>query len=159
VTASPDGKYFTFYCRNKTLWILNTAHPDDVTKLSLADQGSVTASHFDDQNRLWVSGQANQAELLDLDAQKRVKSVSPSSFWYTKLFNFVVDPFYRVCPKPGEFYKIVSHLSATPDENEVDVDLNTLTETADPWQPLWGGLLFMCGILFLACLIFQYRDF
>jgi hypothetical protein len=64
-------------------------------------------------------------------------------------------------PKPGEFYKLVTHLAATPDEQdqETDIDLRNVSDAADPWQPLWSGLLFMFGTLFITGLIFQFRDF
>ena len=125
----------------------------------MSGQGSITSVHFDAQDRLWISTAANNAQLIDLANSNRVQSVSPAPNLLTRIFNWFVDPFYKVAPKPGEFYKIVTHLTATPDEQEAEVDLNNLTDSKDPWQPLWTGLLFMCGMLFISCLIFQFRDF
>ncbi len=139
--------------------MLDTQNPEKIIKPAVFDQGSITAVRFDDRNRLWVSTRDNQAQLIDLDTMKRVESVAPQTGKLAWVFNYFVDPIYRICPKPGEFYRIVAHLSAAPDKQEMDVDLSSLSDAQDPWQPLWTGLLFMGGTLFVACLIFQYSDF
>jgi hypothetical protein len=70
-----------------------------------------------------------------------------------------VRPVYRVCPKPGEFYKLVNYLSSTSDTRyNPDVDLNEVLEFEDPWSPLTTGLVFMAFCLALACWIFQRTD-
>ncbi len=159
VVASSDGEYFVFHLRDRTVWLLDTTESQDISQLPVSGQGSITAVQFDDQDRLWFSTVANQAQLYDLEASRRVRSVAPEVGLLTRAFNWVIDPFYRIAPKPGEFYKIVSYLAGDSDQEQSDVDLNSLPAAKDPWQPLWSGLLFMCGMLAITCLVFQFRDF
>ena len=54
----------------------------------------------------------------------------------------------------------VSHLSSAGDsEVNENLDRNKTTEPTDPWAPLWSGLLFTFGMLFLGCSVFQFRDY
>ena len=166
IYASPGGKYFALRCRNKTLWVLepdkiDTDLVDAVNQANVSGQGDITAAGFDDQDRLWYSTRFNRTRLVDLGTSSGVKNYSPPTGWFDKAFEYVIYPMYWVFPKPGEFYKVVNHLTSKPDENDTedDVDLRMVSDAEDPWQPLWSGLLFMFGMLFLTGLIFQYRDF
>lgn len=168
VIASNDGKYFVLQTRNRKMWLLNTERldsiktPDAIRLANVSGQGNVTAASFDDQNRLWYSTKYNRTHLVDLENSKNEKSYKPSSSWFVNVYEYGVNPMYWMFPKPGEFYKLVIHLSAAPSDDEDaedEVDLRTVSDAADPWQPLWSGLLFMCAMLFLTGLIFQYRDF
>lgn len=165
--ASNDGKHFAFRCRNRTLWILNTDRLDSIKagdaikKANVSGQGTITAVSFNDQNQMWYSKRYNRAQLVDLDSMDSVQSRSPKSGWFATIFEYGINPLYWVCPKPGEFYKLVTHLSAAPEDEDVEssVDLRSVSDAKNPWQPLWSGLLFMCGMLFLTCLVFHFRDF
>ena len=166
VYASDSGKYFAFRCRNKTLWVLDTDKvssdlSDAFQMANVSGQRDVTAAGFDDQDRLWYSTRFNRTRLVDLASSSSVKNYSPPTGWFDKAYEYVIYPLYWVFPKPGEFYKVVNHLTSKPDEDnsEDDVDLRMVSDAEDPWQPLWSGLLFMCGMLFLTGLIFQFRDF
>ena len=84
----------------------------------------------------------------------------PGGDWLENAYRYFLAPFYRICPKPGEFYKLVTHLSSAGDAKQnKDVDLRNSDEWTNPWSPLWSGLVFMLVMLALACLIFQTRDY
>ena len=163
VRTSNDGRYFVFACFNKQIWLLDTQNPDSIVQPSLPDQGSITAVYFDDENRLWVGNTSDQAELYELSSLDQVTGYSPQSSLMSNFYHYCLRPFYWICPKPGEFYKVVAHVSSSDsdaDEEEVqDFNLPRSNSNEDPWQPLWSGLLFMFGMLFLAGLVFWRRDY
>ena len=163
-TASHDGRYFVFNCYNKTVWLLDSEKSDSITKAGVSGQGTITAICFNDQNQLWVGNTSNAAQLYDLESMDRVKSYSPNTSMFSKFHTYCLSPFYWLCPKPGEFYKVIAHVSgasasAAAEDDVPDYDLSRTTRTEDPWQPLWSGLLFMFVTLLIACVIFVRRDF
>lgn len=164
VRGSPDGRWFAFVFRNGNLWILDTENPKQLARARVAGQGTISAVSFDDQNRLWVVDRTDRASLYDLDSFELVQRFSPSGGFMEKAYRYVLGPFYRVCPKPGEFYKLVTYLSSTGDTKyNADVDLRRNSENTawkqDPWSPLWSGLGFMFSMLLVACVIFHYTDY
>lgn len=159
VINTSDGRYYAFLCRNRTLWLLDNESTGKIKMAPIPRQGSVTATEFDQQNRLWIATRSNKVQLINLENSSSEKTFAPPTGWLTKAHEYLLSPMYWLFPKPGEFYKLVSYLSVKPDVEEEEGEPKALVENTDPWQPLWGGLLFMCAVLFITCLIFQYRDF
>ncbi len=160
IRGSADGRYFATLYRNGNLWLLDTQSDEQMKKADIIGQGEVCAFTFDDENQLWVCDNTDRATEYDLASGEMKVRYSPPGGWIEKLYRYGLRPFYKICPKPGEFYKVVSYLSASGDsEANADVDLNKTFEVSDPWSPLWSGLLFMLSMLFLGCLVFQFRDY
>ena len=159
VSSSGDGRYFGMLCRNRTFWLLDTEKPESIELAGVPGQNSITAVDFDDEGKLWLATYANRVERYDLADAKSLEKFSPAAGWLANMHDYILKPVYWLFPKPGEFYKIIAHLTANPDDEAEEVDLAGLSEANDPWQPLWSGLLFMCAVLFLTGLIFQFRDF
>lgn len=164
IQASPDGQYFSLRCRNKTLWLVKDGK--EATLANVSGQGQVNSASFDEQGRLWYANRNNRAYLLNLADSQTVESLQPETGWFVKLYEYGISPLYWAFPKPGEFYKLVSHLvrqgeSKTGDEEDQTptVDLRIISDQTNPWEPLWSGLAFMCVTLFITGLIFHFRDF
>jgi hypothetical protein len=123
-------------------------------------QGHVCAFALGVDDQLWVIDNTDRVTGYDLaNDSMRVRHV-PTGGWIEKTYRYVLRPFYVVCPKPGEFYKVVGHLSSSGNtEANEDVDMNEARQSSDPWSPLWSGLAFMFSMLALGCLIFQFRDY
>jgi hypothetical protein len=95
-----------------------------------------------------------------LDSGTREARFCPTGNLISRLYRYALRPLYRVFPKPGEFYKVVSHLASTGDASaNQDVDWNKTRESIDPWGPLLSGLAFMVGMLAVGCTIFHYKDY
>ncbi len=160
VAGSPDGRYLCTLYRNGNLWLLDTENGDQMQKAKVSGQGQIGTFAFGDQNQLWVSDNTDRATQYDLATGTRVLRHSPSGDWIANTYRYVLRPFYRVCPKPGEFYKVVTHLSAAGDtSSNENVDLNRTLQASDPWQPLISGAAFMFAMLALGCLVFQFKDY
>ena len=160
VGRSQNGRYFAALYRNGNLWLLDTQNDTTMQKANVIGQGDICAFALGPDGKLWVTDNTDRAASYNLaDETMDVRHV-PSGGWIQKIYRYVLRPFYVVCPKPGEFYKVVGHLSSSGDtEANEDVDLNKTIQASDPWAPLWSGLAFMFAMLALGCLIFQFRDY
>lgn len=161
VTASPSGRYFGILYRNGNLWLNDLQSSDrKIEKAKVKGQGQICAFSFTDEDQLWVASDADQIAQYGLSNNSATNQYAPSGGLFEKFFRYVLRPFYRVCPKPGEFYKVVTHLSSSGDAlSNADVDNNRGDEASNPWLPLWSGLGFMAMMLFLGCTIFHFKDY
>ncbi len=160
VGGSRDGKRFAVLYRNGNLWTLDTENDSKLQKAKVIGQGDVCTFAFGPNNEFWVSDNTDRATEYDLSTNRTVIRHSPSGGWIERLYRYAIRPFYKICPKPGEFYKVVTHLSSSGDTGtNANVDLNKTLEARDPWSPLWSGLAFMLAMLSLGCLFFQFKDF
>ncbi len=160
VGGSPSGRYFLVLYRNGNLWMLDTESPGQMRQASVIGQGEISTFAFAENDQLWVSDNTDRATEYDLSTGSKEIRLSPTGGWIERAYRLVLRPFYKVCPKPGEFYKVVTHLSSSGDTTEnADVDLNKTLQASDPWSPLWSGLVFMLAMLGLGCLVFQFKDY
>ena len=161
IAGSDDGNYIVTLYRNGNLWLLDKKNSEQFKFMDVAGQGAVSAFAFDNDNGLWVAENSDRVTRHDLVAETQGDRITPSGTWYENTFRFGLSPLYKIFPKPGEFYKVVSHLSSAGDTTtnlNVDLRQNPL-ENANPWQPLWSGLGFMSVMLFIAGAYFHFKDF
>ena len=160
LVASPDGRWVAVVYRNEKLWLLDNENPEQIKKANLGSQGTISVVRFDQPNRIWVANHTDRATLYDLETKQELQNYAPESNWFAFAYRYAVGPLYKVFPKPGELYKVVTYLSSTGDTKyNREVDLAQGSETRDPFGPLWSGLGFMGLVLCLSCLLFQYKDF
>ncbi|MCH2177492.1 MAG: ABC transporter permease [Mariniblastus sp.] len=160
VQGSPDGRWFAMLYRNRELWILDRQNDAQMNKAKVPGQGTISSVAFGGDDQLWIADRTDRVTRVNLSSGSNEEQLSPAGDWLSKTYRYVLAPFYRVCPKPGEFYKLVTHLSATDGSTQgEDVDLRDMVEQADPWGPLKSGIGFMAIMLFFACLIFQCKDY
>ncbi len=170
VGISMGGRYLAVLYRNGNLWFLDLENEQKNKKefqlASLTGQGHISTFTFskisDGSETIWVADNSDRATcygLVGAGFEKQTR-LAPVGGWVENGYRYLIRPLYTICPKPGEFYKVVSHLSSSGDtRTNRDIDLNQTLEARDPWLPLWSGLGFMLVTLFLGCLIFQFRDY
>ena len=160
VRGSPDGNWFALLYRNQKLWILDRQNDATLRKANVTGQGAISTMVFSPDNELWVADRTDRLTQYNLQTGESQQQFVPGGDWLEKTYRYFLVPFYRICPKPGEFYKLVTHLSTTGDsEQNKDVDLRNSVERTNPWSPLWSGLAFMVALLVMACLVFQFKDY
>lgn len=160
IAGSPDGRHFAVKYRNGKLWTLDT-QANNFQLANIVGQGKVSTFTFDSEGDLWVSENTDRATEYDLTDGSAGTRFAPGGTWIEKTYRWGLSPLYRVFPKPGEFYKVVTHLSSSGDaESNLEIDLRERPlENSEPWLPLWSGLGFMGMMLFLACLVFHFKDY
>lgn len=160
VVGSPDGTNFGVLYRNGNLWILKPDNADSMQKADVIGQGEIGTLTFGSDGELWVSDNTDRATRYDATSGNTIVRHAPSGGWIEKSFRYAIRPLYRVCPKPGEFYKVVTHLSSSGDTSaNENVDLNKSLQANNPFAPLRSGLAFMVVMVAIGCLYFQYKDF
>ncbi len=159
MNASPDGRFMAATFRDGTLWVYDAEQQKKYDGASLSGT-DLMACGFDETNRLWVADRFKSVYCYDLETGDNTIAYEPTADWMTNGFRFLVRPLYRVFPKPGEFYKLISHLSTSNSTRDnLDVDLTQLPHIDNPWAPLKSGIIFTCCILAIACFVFQRMDF
>jgi hypothetical protein len=159
VACSPDGKRFGVLYRNGKLWV--TGKEDTkFAKPKIAGQGSICTFAFGEKDACWIAYDSDRVAKYDLTDESRNDRLIPTGNFISRLYRLAIRPLYRVFPKPGEFYKVVTHLASTGDASEnQDVDWNKTREGTDPWGPLRSGVNFMFGMLVIGCTIFHFKDY
>lgn len=160
VEASPNGRWVAFVYKNGTCWLLDNESDSQISKANLRGQGTISCASFTNDSQLWIADRTDRATLYDLETNQQLKEVSPPGEWFANVYRYGLGPVYRVFPKPGELYKVATHLSSSGDTKyNREVDLTRKEETKDPWVPLWSGLGFMACVLALACFSFSRKDY
>ena len=158
VTGSPDGRWFALLYRDETLRLID-ATDGSVRKPSIRGQGSISAADFDGEQIL-VADREDRVTSYTIDGLASQETRSPAGTTMQKAWRYGIKPLYNVSPKPGEFYKVVTHLSSSSDsETNRDVDLTLQDVQPNPWSPLINGLVFMGVMLGIACLVFARTDY
>ncbi|HMO13532.1 MAG TPA: ABC transporter permease [Pirellulaceae bacterium] len=160
IQASPDGRWFAVTYRNGVLWYLDTQQPDQMRRAPVYGQHNISGASFGADGKLWVATNINQLTSYDPAGWQSQQSIQPKSGFMVRAYRYVVNPIYVLFPKPGEFYKLVSHLSSNaPDKYDRQVDLTNVSEPARPWDPLVSGIIFMGILLLVSCAIFHRQEY
>ncbi|MEM7453143.1 MAG: ABC transporter permease [Planctomycetota bacterium] len=158
--ASEDGRFFALLYANEELWMLDTEKDGSIEKASFPGQGKISAVAFDGSDKIWIGDREDRATLYEISSGKQIERLTPDPTWWQTAHRVAIDPVYQVFPKPGELYKVVTHLSSTQDtRNNREVDLAGRKPEPNPWSPLWSGLGFMAVMLLLGCIYFHFKDF
>lgn len=160
VNASPDGRWFALHYRHQVIWLLDTQNAGKITKPNVQGQGTISAVGFDEENRMWVADRTDRVTCYDPATMTRTENFTPVGGLIENTYRYVAKPFYTICPKPSEFYKVVTHLSDISDtKKNAEIDLTRTPKKSNPFAPLWSGLGFMAVMLVLACMIFHFKDY
>lgn len=160
VAASSDGRWFALHYSNKYLWLLDVENDSFLEVANVRGQGGISSVSFNQDNQLCVIDRQDRVLLYEPETMSVVNAYSASGDFLQNAFRYCIKPMYTIFPKPGEFYKVVQHLSAARDTKEnANVDLINTKVPPDPFAPLYSGLGFMVFMVGLSCLVFQYKDF
>ena len=158
VVGSQDGRWFALLFGDETLQLID-ASDGSVRKPSIRGQGDISAVGFEEEEML-VADRQDRVTSYTIDGLSSQESLSPGGTGMQKAWRYGIQPLYSVFPKPGEFYKVVTHLSSSNDsQTNRDVDLTLQDVEPNPWSPLVSGLAFMGVMLGLACLVFARTDY
>jgi len=157
---TPDGQILLVLFRDGQLFTFHRDGDTRLRQLPVKFQGQIEGFDFAGPDQLLICHSVNQVSSFNLSDNKTVSLASPRGNFIHNLYRYVINPFYVLAPKPGEFYKLVTHLSATADAvTDKEIDLTEVPYSRSPWSPLWSGLLFMGAMLGLGCVIFARRDY
>ena len=142
---------------------------DVVKRVPVRSQGNVRGISAGDAETFWAIDKNSLVHAYRWSDGAYEKSAAGSMSLVQALYNYGVQPLYWVSPKPGEFYRVVTHLAelTTPrdaDEDEAEANSNSPRgsrneQERSPWLPVWNGLAFISVMLILAVIYFERQDF
>ncbi len=155
-----DGRWLVVRFRGGKTLVLDCRGDRTVRPLPGNLAGPVETVSFDGPGGLIVCHATNRVSRLDLESGRSENLASPRGNWLHNLHRLIINPFYQLAPKPGEFYKLVTHLSATGNAAvEKEADLTRIEYQPSPWSPLWSGLSFMAVMLTISAWLFNRGDY
>ena len=158
ISASPDGRWFSLLYKDETLRMLDAENPS-IEKPSVRGQGSISAVSLG-VSKMYVADRTDRVTEYDIDSLATGNTWSAKPTKMQHFWRYGIKPLYFAFPKPGEFYKVVAHLSSTNDsQHNPNVDLTTQSVRSSPWSPLVSGLVFMAVMLSLSCFVFSRADY
>jgi len=159
IAATSDGHQFFLQTGNQRLWILD-AQNGKVSRAPVTGQGEISAVSVTESDQLSVADRGDRLTRYRLPSFEVVDTKSPPDDLMEKIYRLVVRPLYRLWPKPGEFYKVVTYLSSTgSSETNRAVDLRQQPKYQNPFAPLTSGLAFMAVMLLVSCVYFSRKDY
>ncbi len=165
VDGSPDGRYIGVLFRNGNLWMLDLESGQKMSKVSFSGVKQISTFDLIEDGKVWLGEDIQSATLCNIAGGTVVKSLNPSSDLIQSLYRYAIRPAYTLCPKPSEFYKVVSYLASSSDTSaneEVDLweaEKRGNAPSESPWAPLTSGVIFMLVMLAAGCTVFQMRDY
>lgn len=160
INGSFDGRWFTVTYRNGTLWYLDIKNPERMHRANVRGQYDISVGSFNNKNQLWVADRTNRITLYDPESWSRVETRTPNADTFTKIYRYGIKPCYDVFPKPGEFYKLISHVSdGSAVSYDRSLDLTRQPEPKNPWAPFRSSLIFLVVVLAISCFIFHRQEY
>ena len=159
IAGTPDGHQFFLQTGNQRLWMLD-AEAGKLSRAPVTGQGDISAVSVNPNGQLAVADRTNRLTHYELPSFKVIDTKTPSEEIIEKMYRLVVRPLYRLWPKPGEFYKVVTYLSSSgSSETNRAVDLRQQPKYQNPFAPLTSGLAFMAVMLLISCVYFSRKDY
>lgn len=159
-----DGRVAILETSGK-LWVISNTQSGDnslvATVPNLVGQGSISSMTFDPSGRLWVAHHVKQLDVWNKELTGSQKSYRPTRTTAEFLYDYVINPFYLVNPKPSALQNTIQYLLKNPDNkiSAVDrADLDIPQVIADPWQPVWSNGIFIAVMLSASCWLLYRQD-
>ncbi|MEQ1829933.1 MAG: ABC transporter permease [Pirellula sp.] len=151
---------FLLLTTDGTIWKVES-DGEKCSKPSMVGQGRALAMHFNDKDQLWLAHSGKRVDLLDLENNQVLKSFHPKSTMVEMIFNYVINPFYQVNPKPAAVNETIEYFLKNPKNKTIAFDRGDLDApkvVADPWTPIWSNLAFIFVMLSISCWYLYRQD-
>ena len=162
IAGTPGGHHFFLQTGNQRLWLLD-AEAGKLSHAPVSGQGEISAVSVNksgDAFELTVADRTDRLTRYRLPSFEVIDIKTPPDDMMEKIYRMVVRPLYRLWPKPGEFYKVVTYLSSSGNsETNRAVDLRQQPKYQNPFAPVTSGLAFMAVMLLISCVYFTRKDY
>lgn len=168
VVSSSDGKRIAVIMSDRKLWLLEDGR-DEFQLANVTGQGDISAVVFTQDGKMLVCDRIDRVTEYDTANWKRMRRIAPPMQLMTMSYHYVINPFYIICPKPGEFYRTVTYLLLDPAktssrENKEETGRSTGERSSseriqNPWQPVYSSFVFMVVMLAIGCVYMEWQEF
>jgi ABC-type transport system involved in multi-copper enzyme maturation permease subunit len=152
--------HFYLLATDGTVWKVD-ANGSRCEKPSLPGQGKSLAIHVNEKDQLWIAHSGKRVDLVDATNGQVLKSFQPKLSVAEMIFQYVINPFYQVNPKPAAVNETIEYVLKNPKNKTLAFDRNDLDApkvVADPWTPIWSNLAFVCVMLGISCWYLYRQD-
>ena len=166
-----DGSRAVLLDAEGVVWQLEQGQ-EVISRLSVRGQGKIRAIAAGDAKHFWVVDENSLVHGYNWSDARYAKSATASMGFFQAFYVYGVEPVYSLSPKPGEFYRVVTHLAelARPEEIEENPQQSespprnrerrsSIRSERSPWLPIWNGLAFIAIMLTLSVVYFERQDF
>ncbi|MFO0943173.1 MAG: hypothetical protein U0930_20750 [Pirellulales bacterium] len=139
-----QGQLFKLDCDKGSLERLSTKLP-----------GKVTCLNWKSETEAYLGVAPNQVHLINMNDGSIVKSYSPQLRRFEYVYNWVINPLYKINPKPAALDDAMAYLltgKTTFDENIVTTKLESNKRELSIWQPIFSNMAFVIIILSVCCI-------
>ena len=97
---------------------------------------------------------------LSLPGLETQSLVSPQLPFIRKIYRYLVNTLYHVCPKPAELQNTMRYAITGKDTEKVEgLGPGVRTVKLDPWQPMVSNSVFIGVMLMIGCVYVYRQDF
>jgi hypothetical protein len=117
---------------------------------------------FRDEQTLLLVDRIDRVRSLNLDSKEVTLRAEPTLSLFERVYRFIINPLYRLFPKPGELSNTNLYLlteSSSVATSSEQRDLRVPRPTIDPWSPLWSSGIFAAVLLALGCVTISRQEF
>ena len=155
--ASSDGRWLAVLFHSGRLLLY------DIQQARTRVVGSNVSAAVFDRSELLVADRVERVTRYDTETLKQQSRYEPEMTTLHRVHRFLLLPFYRIFPKPGELGEVVNYLLTDEDARAWGpprtADLRQYHEVKDIAGPLKNGAWFVLFMLTLCCFYVTRKDF
>ena len=161
VLPSPDGHWFVVKYNNHSAVVIDAENQVLSTK-NIPSDGNIATLAFSAADRLLIADKRQRVTAWSIAEGNTERLATPTTTRFESVFFWVIDPIYRVFPKPADLGKLVQYilLKDTLGSGVLSGPLEELEMTrSDIWNPIYSNLAFVFVVLLLGCVYVSRKEF
>lgn len=146
-----QGKLLNLDCETQAL-----------TPVATAVSGKITCLNWKDEKQAYLGIAPNRVVLVNMDDKFVVKDYSPQLRRFEYVYNWVINPIFKVNPKPAAMDDAMAYLltgKTTFDENLVTTKIDSSKRELSIWQPILSNLGFVVVMLAICCIYVARKEY
>ena len=124
--------------------------------------GKITCLNWKDEKQAYMGVAPNRVVLVKMDDKSVVKDYSPKLRRFENVYNWVINPVFKVNPKPAAMDDAMAYLltgKTTFDENLVTTKLDSSKRELSIWQPIFSNFAFVVVMLAICCIYVARKEY
>lgn len=118
--------------------------------------------NWKDEKHAYLGVAPNRVVLVNMDDKSVVKDFSPQLRRFEYVYNWVINPIFKLNPKPAAMDDAMAYLltgKTTFDENLVTTKLDSSKRELSIWQPIFSNLAFVVVMLAICCIYVSRKEY
>lgn len=149
--VTQQGKLLSLNCETQAL-----------TPVATPVSGKITCMNWKDAKQAYLGVAPNRVLLVNMEDKSVVNDYSPQLRRFEHVYNWVINPIFKVNPKPAAMDDAMAYLltgKTTFDENLVTTKLDSSKRELSIWQPIFSNLAFVVVMLAICCIYVARKEY